>query len=60
MKKKPEWVEGSFLDNFNQAATMLGYQYIPLAWGLASVNWESTKDRDSFLENLVRPEMVTE
>jgi hypothetical protein len=60
MKKKPEWLEGSFVDNFNQAATVLGYQYLPLAWGLASVNWESTKDRDDFLYSLVRPEIVDE
>lgn len=60
MKRKPEWVEGSFLDNFNEAATRLGYQYLPLAWGLASVNWESTKDRNEFLDSLIRPEIVSE
>ena len=60
MKKKPRWVEGSFLDNFNQAATKLGYKYLPIAWGLASVNWPSTKDRDEFLDALVRPEIGNE
>jgi hypothetical protein len=60
MKKKPEWVRGSFLDNLDAAALRLGYQYLPIAWGLASVNWPSPKQRDDFLDLLTRQQVTSE
>lgn len=58
--RKPQWTPGSFVDNLNSAALRLGYQYLPLAWGLASVNWPSTKDRDDFLDLLTRQQIASE
>jgi hypothetical protein len=60
MKKQPEWVKGSFLDNLDAAALRLGYRYLPLAWGLAKVNWPSTRDRDDFLNFLTKQQIVSE
>jgi hypothetical protein len=60
MRKQPEWVRGSFLDNLDAAALRLGYQYLPLAWGLASVNWPSTQERDDFLDLLTRQQVLSE
>ena len=60
MRKQPEWVRGSFLDNLNTAALRLGYQYLPLAWGLASVNWPSVEKRDDFLDLLTRQQVLSE
>lgn len=48
-----EWSPGSFLDNFNRAATVLGYANLPLAWGVAGVDWDSPDDMDIFLQSLV-------
>lgn len=51
---KPKWQELSFLDNLNTAAMYLGYANLPLAWGLAKVNWNNTQERDEFFQALVR------
>jgi|TARA_R110000823_G_scaffold14312_1_gene47332 hypothetical protein len=51
-KNPPEWKQDSFLDYFNDAATQLGYDSLPLAWGIASSNWKSKKDLNSFLDSL--------
>lgn len=53
---QPEWRPGTFLDDLNAAALKLGYQHLPIAWGLAKVPWKSTKDRDAFLDALTRIE----
>jgi hypothetical protein len=50
---RPKWQELSFLDNLNSAALYLGYANLPLAWGLAKVNWRSVDERDDFLKTLV-------
>lgn len=54
--QQPEWRPGSFLDNLTVATMKLGYDYIPVAWGLAKVPWKSTSDRDAFLNALTRIE----
>lgn len=54
--KKATWVAGSFLDNFDAAALRLGYDSLPVAWGLAMVNWPSNEDRDAFLDALIKPQ----
>tara|TARA_R110000796_G_scaffold155187_1_gene271883 strand:+ start:122 stop:304 length:183 start_codon:yes stop_codon:yes gene_type:complete len=51
-KNPPEWKQDSFLDYFNDAATQLGYDSLPLAWGIAGSNWKSKKDLNSFLDSL--------
>lgn len=48
------WQPGGFLDNFNTAALHLGYDHLPLAYGLARVNWKDTQTRDSVLRALTR------
>jgi len=54
--KQPKWREESFLDYFNEAATQLGYDNLTLAWGLASSNWASKEDLNSFLKSLKNTE----
>ena len=48
-KRNIEWTEGSQLDYFNSAANILGYNNLPLAWGLSLVSWKSRDDFDRFL-----------
>lgn len=50
---KAQWAAGSFLDRFDRAATVLGYTNIPLAWGIAGVEWESPDDMDQFIQSLI-------
>lgn len=57
MAKKIEWRETSFLNYFNDAATKLGYDNIPVAWGIAQVNWKSKEDYLAFVDSLVRSEV---
>lgn len=52
-KGKVRWETGGVLDNFHAAANALGYEHLPLAWGLAKVNWPSIEDRDAALRALV-------
>jgi|TARA_R110000803_G_scaffold76410_1_gene141014 hypothetical protein len=52
-RNAPEWKQDSFLDYFNEAATQLGYDSLPLAWGIAGSNWKSKKDLTSFLKSLI-------
>ena len=47
---KTEWRPGSFLDKFDRAATVLGYANLPVAWGVANVDWKSPDDMDNFLQ----------
>lgn len=56
--KKPvmAWQELSFLDNLDAGARVLGYNNLPLAWGLAKVQWRSIEERDGFLNELTRTE----
>lgn len=51
---KPKWQELSFLDNLDSAAMYLGYANLPLAWGLAKVNWRTKEERNDFFATLVR------
>lgn len=44
-----QWRAGSYLDNFNTGVQYLGFDHIPLALGLAKVNWPDTDTRDAFL-----------
>jgi hypothetical protein len=52
MRVKTEWKPNSFLDKFNRAATVLGYSNLPLAWGVANVDWKSPNDMDDFLQSI--------
>lgn len=54
--RQPEWRPGSFLDNLNAAAVAVGFENLPIAWGLAKVPWKSTRDRDEFLAAITRVE----
>jgi hypothetical protein len=46
------WQKGSVLDNFHQAALVLGFDNLPIAWGLAKVNFPSVEERDKVLRAL--------
>jgi hypothetical protein len=52
-KNPPEWRPDSFLDYFNEAATRLGYENLPIAWGIAGTNWKSKEELTFFLDSLV-------
>lgn len=56
MAKKVKWQQGSFLDNLDRISLKLGYGNLPMAWGLAHVNWNSVEERDNFLDALTRIE----
>jgi len=58
--KKPQWKSLTFLDNFNAAATKMGYTNLPMAWGLASVRWKTVEDREAFLDALINVKMGSE
>jgi hypothetical protein len=60
MRVKTEWKPGSFLDKFNRAATVLGYSNLPLAWGVANVNWQSQNDMENFLQSITTTTPGTE
>jgi hypothetical protein len=49
-----KWKTGGFLDNFDAAAKHLGYDHIPLAFGLAKVDWPDPTVRDEFLRAITR------
>ena len=53
--KKPQvqWLEGSQLDYFNTAANKVGYDNLPLAWGLSLVSWQSKDQLNEFLDAFV-------
>jgi hypothetical protein len=46
------WQKGSVLDNFHAAAMVLGFDHLPVAYGLARVDWPDTDTRDAFLKAL--------
>jgi hypothetical protein len=50
---RTKWTPGSFLDKFNRASMILGYSNLPIAWGIASVPWDTMNDMDKFLGSLV-------
>lgn len=58
--KQPEWTPLSFLDNFNAAALKLGYDNLPMAWGIGHVRWKSVEDREAFLDALTNEKIVEE
>lgn len=47
-----QWKPGSVLDNFHAAALVVGFDNLPLAWGLAKVQWQSIEARDEALRAL--------
>jgi hypothetical protein len=47
-----EWQSGSLYDNINSFATSLGYQNAGIAITLGMIPWESTEDRDAFIETI--------
>lgn len=49
-----KWKPGGVLDNFHAAAMYVGFDHLPLAWGLARVDWPDTDTRDAFLKALTR------
>lgn len=54
MAEKIKWKPGSFFDNLDAAARYVGYDNLPLAFGLARINWPSVDERDTFLRALTR------
>lgn len=56
MAKRVKWQEGSFLDNLDKISLKLGYGNLPIAWGLAHVDWRSTQERDAFIDALTNVE----
>lgn len=44
---------GSFYDNVDAAARVLGVSEPGIVWALAQVSWDSIQDRDNFLNSLV-------
>jgi hypothetical protein len=51
-KFTPKWTAGSFWDNFSAAADAVGFENADIAWGLASVPWESIEDREAFFDSI--------
>lgn len=54
-QEKSAWSAGSFWDNFAAAADAVGFENADIAWGLASVSWESIEDREAFLDSIAAP-----
>jgi hypothetical protein len=46
------WNPGSLFDNVNKFANSLGYENAAIALQLAMVPWESTDDRDLFIQSV--------
>ena len=53
--KREIWRAGSFWDNFAAAADAVGFENADIAWGLASIPWESIEDREAFLDSISAP-----
>jgi hypothetical protein len=48
MAKSP-WGKNMFLSNLNIAVETLGYQYAPIAYGIAMSDWKSERELLEFL-----------
>lgn len=46
----PAWLPGGLFDNIDKFANSLGYQNAPIAMSLAMVPWQSTDERDLFIQ----------
>ena len=46
------WVPLSFMDNFSAGLDALGTKGAGVAWGLASISWDSIEERDASLASL--------
>ena len=46
------WTPGSFFDNIDKFANSLGYQNAGIAMELAMMSWNSTEERDAFIESI--------
>lgn len=47
-----QWIPGSFFDHLDKFANSLGYDSADIAITLAMVPWESTDERDAFIESI--------
>lgn len=45
-----KWREGSLYDHIDQFANSLGYENAAIAVSLAMIPWDSTEDRDNFIQ----------
>lgn len=52
MERKTRWRRGGFLDNFASAVDALGVENIPIAWGMAYMQWDDLDERDRFYESV--------
>lgn len=52
MAKNHEWQEGTVFDNVAAAVKAIGVTEPGIVWGIANVEWQSTKERDQFLAAL--------
>lgn len=46
------WMDGSLLDNVNKFANSLGYENAAIALQLSMIPWESTDERDLFIQSV--------
>lgn len=46
------WLPGSLFDNINKFANSLGYENAGIALQLSMVPWESTDERDLFIQSI--------
>lgn len=46
------WMDGSLFDNINKFANSLGYENAGIALQLAMIPWESTDERDLFIQSV--------
>jgi hypothetical protein len=53
-REQQVWREGDFYDNLAAAVDAVGYENLGVAWGIAHMRFESTKDRDQLLTALTR------
>lgn len=47
-----EWFAGGMYDNIDKFANSLGFENAGIAITLGMIPWESTQDRDDFIESI--------
>jgi hypothetical protein len=55
-----QWMENTFFDHLDKFSTALGYENFGIAFSLATVPWQSTDERDSFISSLTGGEQQSE
>ena len=50
--KSPAWLPGGFFDNLDKFANSFGYENTAIALQLAMIPWESTDERDLFIQSV--------